>query len=56
MTEAIILGAGILLGGLGIAYGIQVRAERREREQLRRFQAAMRAASRRPRLRRYEED
>jgi cation diffusion facilitator CzcD-associated flavoprotein CzcO len=46
MTEAIVIGAGILLGGLAIAYGLQVRAEFHERDQLRRFQAAMRAGGR----------
>lgn len=46
MIEAIVLGAGILIGGLGIAYGIQVRQDFHERERLRRFQEAMRAGGR----------
>jgi predicted RND superfamily exporter protein len=46
MTEAIVLCAGILIGGLGIAYGLQVRHEFHERDKLRRFQEAMRAAGR----------
>ncbi|MEN6403065.1 MAG: hypothetical protein ABFD94_14060 [Armatimonadia bacterium] len=46
MTEAIILGAGILLGGLGIAYGLQARRQFHERDEMRRFQEAMRAAGR----------
>jgi cation diffusion facilitator CzcD-associated flavoprotein CzcO len=43
MTEAIVIGAGILLGGLAIAYGLQVRAEFHERDRWRRFQQAMKA-------------
>jgi cation diffusion facilitator CzcD-associated flavoprotein CzcO len=43
MTEAIVIGAGILLGGLAIAYGLQVRAEFHERDRWRQFQRAMRA-------------
>jgi hypothetical protein len=43
MTELIILAAGILVGALAIAYGIQVRAEFHERDRWRRFQEALRA-------------
>jgi predicted RND superfamily exporter protein len=46
MTEAIVLGAGILIGGLGIAYGLQARQRFHERDEMRRFQEAMRAAGR----------
>ncbi len=46
MTEAIVIGAGILLGGLAIVYGLQVRAEFHERDRWRRFQEAMRAGGR----------
>lgn len=46
MTEAIILGAGILIGGLGIAYGLQARHHFHQRDETRRFQEAMRAAGR----------
>ncbi len=50
MTEAIVIGAGIVLGGLAIAYGLQVRAEFHERDRWRRFQEAMRAGGRTPPL------
>lgn len=46
MTEAIVIAAGIILGGLAITYGLQVRSEFHERDQLRRFQEAMRAGGR----------
>ena len=46
MTEAIVISAGILLGGLAIAYGLQVRAEFHERERWRRFQQSMRGGGR----------
>ena len=47
MTEAIVFGAGILLAAVGLAWLLQVRDEFHERDQLRRFQAAMRAGGRR---------
>ena len=46
MTEAIVISAGILLGGLAIAYGLQVRAEFHERDRWRRFQESMRGGGR----------
>jgi hypothetical protein len=46
MTEAIILAAGIVVGGAAIAFGLRARSDFTEREQLRRFQEAMRAAGR----------
>jgi hypothetical protein len=46
MTEAMALAAGVLVAAAGIAYGLQIRAEYRERERLAKFQEAMRAAGR----------
>ena len=46
MTEAIILAAGIVLGGAAIAYGLRVRSDLAEQDRMRRFQEAMRAAGR----------
>ena len=46
MTEALVIGAGIVLGGLAIAYGLQVRAEFHERDRWLRFQESMRGGGR----------
>jgi hypothetical protein len=46
MTEALVIGAGIVLGGLAIAYGLQVRAEFHERDRWLRFQESMRSGGR----------
>ena len=56
MTEAIIIGAAILIGGLSITIGLNARNEWAERDRLRRFQEAMRAGGRDVPLPRKRED
>lgn len=55
MTEAIVLAAGVLIGALAIAYGVQVRGEFHERDRLRRFQEAMRGGGLRQPLHKEED-
>ena len=56
MTEAIVLAAGIALTAVGLAWLLQVRDEFHERDQLRRFQEAMKAGGRAQPLPPKEED